>query len=145
MPLRSEQHPWVVDRSARAVSASGESRMTNLDPAVFRTRAFAFFAQVTMPGTRTEHIRVTNGPTYFCLTNPNSEAWVRVQFDAAAERTVTQGDDRRLWDELEAAQELWLRLDQSHPEHFTISISISPDGEQVVTLPGTDRSWSLPL
>lgn len=143
MPLRSEQHPWVMDRSAHAVSASGDSRMTSLDPSALRTRAFGFFAQVTMPGTRAEHIRVKDGPTYFCLTNPNSEAWARVQIDAAAERTVTQGGSHRLWDELEAAHGLWLRLYQPSPEHFTISIS--PDGEQVVTLPGTDRLWSLPL
>jgi protein-L-isoaspartate(D-aspartate) O-methyltransferase len=145
MPLRSEQQPWVVDRSAQAVSASGESRPTSLDPATLRKRDFAFFAQLSLPGTRMETIRVKGGPMYFCLTDPHSEGWTRTELaaDSDDERQVTQGGDRRLWDELETAHELWQRLNQPQPEHFTISIS--PPGEQVVSLPGADRSWSLPL
>jgi methyltransferase of ATP-grasp peptide maturase system len=144
MPLRSEQQPWVMDRSAAVVSASGEHRVTNLDPAALRERAFAFFAQLSLPGTRSETIRVTGGPMYFCLTDPHSEAWARVEVgNPAAERSVTQGGNRRLWDELEAAHELWQHLHQPHPEHFTISISAG--GEEVVSLADAERSWLLPL
>jgi hypothetical protein len=63
--------------------------------------------------------------------------------DLADERPVTQGGDRQMWDELEAAYELWEYLRQPQPKDFTISISA--DGEQAVSLPGADRSWSLPL
>lgn len=144
MPLRSEQQPWVLDRSASVVSASGEHRLTNLDPAVLRTRGFAFFAQLTLPGTRAERIRVKGGLTYFCLVDPQSEAWARVEMaDSAGERAVTQGGDRRTWDELEVAHELWQRLRQPQPEDCTISISAK--GEQVVSLAETEWSWVLPL
>jgi hypothetical protein len=63
--------------------------------------------------------------------------------ETTADRAVTEGGDRRLWDELEAAHEMWLRLDQPKPEQFTISIL--PDGQQVVSVPGADEVWSLPL
>jgi hypothetical protein len=144
MPLRSAEHPFQMDLSATAATASGEQRMTNLDHAVLRERAFAFFAQVALPGTRTEHIRITGGgPMYFCVTDPRSEAWARVEVDTDADRSVTQGGERRLWDELEAAHELWQRLQQPRPENFTITIT--PDGQQVVSLPARDHSWTLPL
>lgn len=82
---------------------------------------------------------------YFCLTDPASQAWARVELaELAAEmRLVTQGGDRRLWDELEATYDLLQRLEQPRPENFTITIT--PDGDQLVDLPGADRSWSLPL
>lgn len=144
MPLRSELQPWVVDRSAEVVSASGEIRVTSLDPAVLRTRDFGFFAQVSLLGTHTETIRVNGGPMYCCLIDPESEAWARVELGvAAAERSVTQGGGRRLWDELEAAHELWQQLGQTQPEDFTISISAN--GEQVVTLPEAGQAWGLPV
>jgi protein-L-isoaspartate(D-aspartate) O-methyltransferase len=144
MPLRSEQQPWVLDRSAQVVSAAGDSRLTSLDPAVLRNRAFAFFAQLSVPGTRTETIRIKGGPMYCCLVGPGGEAWARVELgDPAAERPVTQGGSRGLWNELEAAQELWEQLDQPQPEQFTISIS--KEGEQVVRLAGAEQVWRVPL
>lgn len=143
MPLRSQQQPWVLDRSATVVSASGEDSLTRLDPAVLRKRDFGFFAQLSLPGTRTETIRVKGGPMYCCLVDPHSEAWARMELvePGAAERLVMQGGERRLWDELEAVHEQWERLEQPQPEQFTISISA--EGEQVVNLPGTERVWGL--
>jgi protein-L-isoaspartate O-methyltransferase len=145
MPLRSPAHPYqqLPELSARAVNAPGQHRTTSLDPAALRDRAFAFLAQLTMPGTRAGHVRVKNGPTYFCLTDPHSKAWARVHTGTTADHPVTQGGGRRLWDELEAAHDLWTRLGQPRPEHFTITIT--PDGDQLVDFPGADRSWSLPL
>ncbi len=147
MPLRSEQQPFqtLPELSSRAVNEPGQQRQTSLDPAVLRNRGFAFFAQLALPGTEAGQVGITGGPTYFCLTDPRSQAWARVELptDPAAERAVTQGGERRLWDELEAAHALWLRLDQPHPQDFTTSIS--PEGEQVVNLPGAERAWVLPL
>jgi protein-L-isoaspartate O-methyltransferase len=145
MPLRSTEHPFqeLPELSARAVSAPGEHRTTNLDPAALRERAFAFLAQLAMPGTQAGPVRVKGGPTYFCLADPRSQAWARVETGTGTDRSVTQGGDRHLWDELEATHELWHRLHQPRPENFTITIT--PDGQQVVTLPDTDRSWTLPL
>jgi hypothetical protein len=80
---------------------------------------------------------------YSCLTDPRTEAWARVQIHALADRPVTQGGGRLLWDELEAAHELWQQLHEPRPEDFTITIT--PDGQQLVSLPGTDHSWTLPL
>lgn len=150
MPLRSPEQPFLLrpELSSRAVSESGETRTTRLAPAVLRERGrvFAFFAQLAMPGTESGHVKVKDGPMYFCLTDPHTRAWARVEAtpgDPAADRQVTQGGDRRLWDELEAAHELWLQLQQPRPEDFTIMIT--PDAEQVVAHPATDRRWSLPL
>jgi methyltransferase of ATP-grasp peptide maturase system len=149
MPLRSIEQPFeqLPELSARAVSESGEHRTTRLDPAALRDRAFAFLAQLAMPGTEAGHVIVkdgeTRGPMYFCLTDPRSQAWARVGTSTTAYFPVTQGGDRRLWDELEAAHDLWKRLGQPLSEEFTITIT--PDGDQIVDLPGADRSWSLPL
>lgn len=146
MPLRSEEeHLYELpDLASRAVSAPGPHRRTDLGPVALRKWEFAFLAQLSMPGARAGRIRIKGGPMYFCLTDPRSESWARVEVEADdAEREVTQGGDRRLWDELEAAYELWTRLDQPQPAHFTITVS--PDGGQAVTLPATDKQWSLPL
>ncbi|MEU0794877.1 methyltransferase domain-containing protein [Amycolatopsis sp. NPDC005961] len=146
MPLRSEQEQLdeLPELASRAVSAPGPHRRTVLGPTALRTWEFALFAQLSMPKTRAGRIRLKGGPMYFCLTEPRSESWARVEVDANDdEREVTQGGDRRLWDELEAAHELWTRLDQPHPVDFTITVS--PDGGQAVSLPATDKQWSLPL
>ena len=147
MPLRSEQEQQLhefPELASRAVSAPGPHRRTVLGPTALRKWEFALFAQLSMPETRAGRIRITGGPMYFCLTEPRSESWARVEVDANdTEREVTQGGDRRLWDELEAAHELWTRLDQPHPADFTITVSA--DGGQTVTLPTIDKQWSLPL
>ncbi|ADJ48513.1 protein-L-isoaspartate(D-aspartate) O-methyltransferase [Amycolatopsis mediterranei S699] len=150
MPLRSPDQPFLLqpELSRRAVRGAGETRMTRLAPTVLRERGrvFAFFAQLAMPGTESGHVKVTDGPVYFCLTDPHTGAWARVEAtpgNPAADRQVTQGGDRRLWDELEAAHELWLQLGQPRREDFTISVT--PDAEQVVAHPKTDKRWSLPL
>jgi protein-L-isoaspartate(D-aspartate) O-methyltransferase len=145
MPLRSEHQPFqmLTDLSSRAVNEPGEQRMTGLDPAVLGERSFKFFAQVALPGTEAGPIRVTDGPWYFCLTDPASLSWARVDTGMTADRAVTQGGDRRLWEELEAAHDLWQHLDQPRPEDFTITIT--PDGQQFVAHPGAGRRWTLPL
>nr|WP_225956780.1 methyltransferase domain-containing protein [Amycolatopsis lexingtonensis] len=150
MPLRSPEQPFRQQPAlfSRAVHEAGEDRTTRLAPTVLRERGrvFAFFAQLAMPGTESGHVKVQDGPMYFCLTDPPSGSWARVEAttgDPAADRQVTQGGDRPLWDELEAAHELWLQLRQPHPEDFTILVT--PDGEQVVTHPAADKRWSLPL
>ncbi|MEU4517361.1 hypothetical protein AB0F52_01430 [Amycolatopsis sp. NPDC024027] len=107
---------------------------------------FAFFAQLAMPGTESGYVKVTDGPMHFCLTDPHTGAWARVEAtsgDPAAEREVTQGSDRRLWDELAAAHEQWLHLQQPRPEDFSILVKL--EGEQVVAHPATGTGWLLPL
>ncbi|WP_284742810.1 methyltransferase domain-containing protein [Amycolatopsis sp. RTGN1] len=150
MPLRSPDQPFrlLPELSSRAVHEAGQSRTTRLAPGVLREcgRVFAFFAQLAMPGTKSGHVKVEDGPMYFCLTDPRTGAWARVDTaagDPAADRPVTQGGDRRLWDELEAAHEQWLQLQQPRPEDFTILIT--PDGKQLVAHPAADKRWSLPL
>lgn len=146
MALRSEQEHLqeLPELASRAVSAPGPHRRTNLGPVALRKWEFAFLAQLSMPGARAGRIRVKGGPMYFCLTDPRSESWARVQVDVDdTEREVTQGGDRRLWDELETAHELWTHLGRPQPVDFTITVS--PDGGQAVTLPATDKQWSLPL
>lgn len=146
MPLRSEQQPFdlLAELSSRAVNEPGEERMTSLDPAVLRQRRFAFFAQVALPGTEVGEVRIKGGPRYFCLTDPRSGAWARVELgDQAAARPVTQGGDRQLWDKLEAAHSLWEQLGQPQPEDFRISVS--SEGEQIVNLPEAEPLWLLPL
>jgi methyltransferase of ATP-grasp peptide maturase system len=153
MPLRSIEQPFdlLPELSARAVNEPGEHRTTTLDPATLRSKStFGFLAQLTLRGTEAGHVIARDGKTrtmYFCLTDPRSQSWARVGTGVVTDTTttypVTQGGDRRLWDELEAAYDLWQRLGQPRPEEFTITVT--PDGDQVVDLPGADRSWSLPL
>jgi protein-L-isoaspartate O-methyltransferase len=149
MPLRSTEQPFDLQPklSARAVNEPGEHRTTHLDPTVLRTeRTFAFFAQLAMPGTEAGHVITKDGQTretYFCLTDPLTQSWARVGPSTTPRYTVTQGGERRLWDELEAAHTLWQQLAQPRPEEFTITITA--DGDQIVDLPGADRWWHLPL
>jgi SAM-dependent methyltransferase len=146
MPLRSVEQPIedLPELSSRAVREPGDQRTTGLNPTVLRKRAFGLLAQLTMPGTQAARIRITDGPMYFCLTDPASQSWARVDdVGTSSDHPVTQGGDRRLWDELEAAHDLWQRLGQPNPESFTITIT--PDGDQAVDLPGSGRLWSLPL
>jgi hypothetical protein len=145
MPLRSTEQPFedLPELSSRAVREPGDQRTTGLDPAVLRERAFGFLAQLTLPGTRAAHIRITGGPMHFCLTDPATQAWARVETEPAGDRPVTQSGHRRLWDELETAHHQWQHLKQPHPENFTITIT--PNGEQTITHPGADRQWTLPL
>ncbi|MGH3904317.1 MAG: methyltransferase domain-containing protein, partial [Pseudonocardiaceae bacterium] len=95
MPLRSTEQPFqqLPELSARAVSEPGEHQTTSLDPATLRKRPFAFLAQLALPGTEAGQVIVkdgqTRGPTYFCLTDPRSQAWARVE--TTADRQVTQG------------------------------------------------------
>ncbi|WP_312872054.1 methyltransferase domain-containing protein [Amycolatopsis dendrobii] len=146
MPLRSKEEYLheLPELASRAVSAPGPHRQTGLAPSALRTWDFAFLAQLSMPGARAGRVRVQGGPMYYCLTDPQTESWARVDPDADdTEREVTQGGDRRLWDELEAAYEHWIRLNQPQPADFTITVA--PDGGQAVTLPSTDKQWSLSL
>ncbi|MGW3993927.1 methyltransferase domain-containing protein [Amycolatopsis sp. NPDC004772] len=99
MPLRSDEEHLdeLPGLASRAVSAPGAPRRTDLGPAALRKWEFAFLAQLSMPGARAGRIRIKGGPMYFCLTDPRSESWARVDVDAdEAEREVTQGGDRRL-------------------------------------------------
>ena len=146
MPLRSGHQPFdlLPELSSRAVNDTGEQRTVGLNPAVLRKRGFAFFAQVTMPGTQVGQVGIKGGARYFCLTDPASQAWARVELaDETTERQVTQGGDRRLWDELEAAHEQWEQLGQPAPQDFTVSISEA--GEQMARLPGVEAAWTLPM
>ena len=146
MPLRSkEEHLHELpELASRAVSAPGPHRHTDLAPSTLRTWDFAFLAQLSMPGARAGRVRIQGGPMHYCLTDPQTDSWARVDADTDdTERKVTQGGERRLWDEMEAAYELWIRLDQPQPADFTITVS--PDGGQAVTHPATDKQWSLPL
>ncbi|MGH4023863.1 MAG: methyltransferase domain-containing protein [Pseudonocardiaceae bacterium] len=149
MPLRSTEQPFqeLPELSARAVSEPGEHRVTGLDPAVLRERPFGLLAQLAMPGTEAGHVIVkdgqTRGPMYFCLTDPHSHSWARVDTDTITDRSVTQGGERHLWDELEAAHDLWTELGQPSPADFTITITT--DGGQIVDVSDRSRSWSLPL
>jgi protein-L-isoaspartate(D-aspartate) O-methyltransferase len=156
MPLRSTAQPFdqLAELSARAVNEPGDHRTTTLDPATLRDRdrAFAFLAQLALPGVDAGHV-IHKGPDgrtmYFCLTDPHTYAWARVSTDGI----VTQGGERRLWDELETARTLWHQLGQPRPENFTITIA--DDGQQTIRLADTDlpgadlsgagRSWTLPL
>ncbi|GAA1029357.1 MULTISPECIES: methyltransferase domain-containing protein [Amycolatopsis] len=144
MPLRSKEERFheLPELASRAVSAPGQHRQTGLAPSTLRTWDFAFLAQLSMPGTRAGRVRIQGGPMYYCLTDPQTESWARVDADTdEAEREVTQGGDRRLWDELETAHELWTRLDQPSPADF--AITVSADSEQVVSLPDRATQWTL--
>jgi len=149
MPLRSTEQPFehLPELSGRAATEPGEQRTTNLDPTLLRKSTFGFLAQLAMPGTHAGHIIImdgdTRGPMYFCLTDPRTQSWARVGDDTPIGRPLTQGGDRRLWDELEATYDLWNDLGQPRPENFTITIT--PGGDQIVNLPGADESWSLPM
>lgn len=131
---------WPV---GRVVSASGDTRTTELDPAVLRQPdSFSLFAQIVIPGALVTPVSVGADRTVFCLVHPDG-AWARVELGDALPRRVTQEGDRRLWDELEAAHDLWSSLDRPARDQFTITITA--DGEQSVSVAGTSHRWRLPL
>jgi len=143
MPLRSSADPRIGlgalgELGGAAVSAPGATRDTCITPEVLDELAFAFFAQLNLPGVLTAPIAVVDGPSYFCLIGPNSGSWARVQ-----DGHVTQDGPLRLWDTLEQAHAHWTDLDRPAPQEF--HITITPDGRQSVTVDRAGRSWPLPL
>src|SRR5262249_27193147 len=120
------------------ISAPGIVRETRLAPDVLDDRAFAFFAQLNLPGVVTAPIGLVNGPSYFCLIDPNTGSWARE--DAG---NVTQGGPRSLWDEFEQAHADWIALGRPQPHRF--QLTISPTGRQYATLDHPEPTWPLPL
>jgi protein-L-isoaspartate(D-aspartate) O-methyltransferase len=149
MPLRSPEQSnddesesdWPI---GRVVSASGDTRTTDLDPDVLRASdSFALFAQFALPGTRSVSVTVGSDQTFFCLVHHGSQSWARVELGDDTHRPVTQGGTRHLWDELETAYKLWANLNRPARDQFTITVT--PDGEQYVSLPESPHRWELPL
>jgi len=143
MPLRSSADPRVGrdalgELGGEAISAPGATRDTRISPEVFDGLAFAFFAQLNLPGVLTAPIAFVDGPSYFCLIGPDSGSWARVQ-----DGHVTQGGPLRLWDTLEQAHAHWTDLGRPAPQEF--QITITRDGRQSVTVDRAGRSWPLPL
>jgi protein-L-isoaspartate(D-aspartate) O-methyltransferase len=150
MPLRSPDHRLRdnadVAKMVRGMSdTNGETRTTELDPAVFKERnGFPFLAQLAIPGSVTAPVETESRGKFFCLMHPESGAWARVEMgDDSTTRHVVQGGNRRLWDELEASYELWLSVNRPTRQNF--SITITPEGEQFVYLAGSPYKWRLPL
>jgi methyltransferase of ATP-grasp peptide maturase system len=143
MPLRSPADPRIGldtlgELGGQAISAPGATRDTGIGPNVLDEPAFAFFAQLNLPGVLTAPIAFVDGPRYFCLIGPDSSSWARVQ-----DRHVTQGGPLRLWDILEQAHAHWIDLGRPAPHQF--QITITRGGRQSVTVDRAGRSWSLPL
>jgi hypothetical protein len=149
MPLRSPDN-HILDNSELArlagpvAGAVGEARSTDLHPDVLTgPNDFAFFAQLAIPGSLITPVVVESVGTFFCLIHPDTESWARVELGNGASLPVVQNGRRRLWDELEAAHELWSRLDRPTRDQFMIAIR--SDDEQFVSLAGTSHRWQLPL
>jgi protein-L-isoaspartate O-methyltransferase len=143
MPLRSNHDQRVGfsalgDLGSAAVRGPGAVRDIHVLPAVLDEPAFAFFAQLHLPGTLTAPITIADGPSYFCLLEPNSRSWARIH-----DHQVTQGGPLSLWDTLEHAHDQWIGLDRPAPHQF--QITITPDGRQSVTTDHTEQAWQLPL
>ncbi|MDH6132223.1 hypothetical protein P3T37_001608 [Kitasatospora sp. MAA4] len=102
-------------------------------PGEFDTHPAQFALGLRLPGLRTmdvwaDHARFGTGRT---------EIWDSISYahcrwaDPDGNHAVAQSGPRRLWDEVEAAFEWWVKNDRPGPERFGLT----------VTTDGTHRAW----
>ncbi|SDU81082.1 methyltransferase domain-containing protein [Jiangella alkaliphila] len=102
-------------------------------------RAFAFLAQLHLPGARVYHAVRDDGRRLRGLLAPDG-SWAEVyEPDPAGECAVEQGGPQRLWDVVETAHHLW--IDAGRPDWTSYGFHAEP-GRQTVTL-GDHSGWEL--
>lgn len=134
-----------ADRTAAHHAEECAPGRTLLDPAVLDDQAFAFLAQLHLPGVRKYWATREDGRQLFGLLAPDT-SWAEVyEPDGNGERDLEQGGPRRLWNLLEQAYRLW--LETGRPDWTDFSFRAEP-GRQIVSLdtpaPGAG-TWRLPL
>lgn len=113
MPLRA---PQAHEVSWPEMDAPGSMRSTTLPAGVISpTSPFEFFAGLELPD-----VHAAGASRCVLLTHPDG-SWARHETDF-----VVQSGPRRLWDEVEAAYELWRTLGEPRRARFGVSI----DGER---------------
>jgi methyltransferase of ATP-grasp peptide maturase system len=116
MPLRASgtlEPIWPTPQS------TGSTRSTDLPPTVVSpTNPFEFFVGLELP-----EVHVAGAAKSVVLAHSDG-SWARHESDR-----VTQGGPRRLWDEVEAAYQKWLKLGQ--PRRARFGITVSPDVQEL--------------
>jgi methyltransferase of ATP-grasp peptide maturase system len=122
----------------------GESRSTTLP--IERVRVgdpFDEFAALRTAGFGwTEFVPGNGDPAEVWLTHRDG-SWV-CHSGADGRMQVRQGGPRRLWDEVEAAFDVWQKLGE--PTHDRFGLTVTPDGQHRVWLDEPDgaHTWELP-
>ncbi|MFW6694677.1 methyltransferase domain-containing protein [Streptomyces sp. MAR4 CNX-425] len=141
MPSRHPQ-PAVAPYASEYVTGH-----TALDPALLDDLAFAFFAQLHLPGVRRYAATHEDGRELVGVRAADS-SWAEVyEPDSTGRRRyLEQGGPRRLWDAVESAHRVW--VEHHKPDWTRFTFAAGP-GQQVVTLRADDGSevdrWELPL
>ncbi|MEV4311952.1 methyltransferase domain-containing protein [Actinocrispum sp. NPDC049592] len=129
MPLRTSA-PEVTWPSP---DTTGSTRSTSLSAGVLSpTHPFEFFAGLGLPDVQA----VGAAGDSVLLGHPDG-SWARHDGE-----TVTQSGPRRLWDEVEAAYEQWLSLDE--PRRARFGITVTPERQEIwLDAPDNEHRWSL--
>jgi methyltransferase of ATP-grasp peptide maturase system len=142
MTVRDRRNP----RTALGAEG-GETRSTELPVGQLRrttSNAFESFLALRTGGFGWAESMPDNGdPAEVWLTRRDG-SWVCHTEAADGRMQVRQGGPRRLWDEIEAAHEVWTALGE--PTHDRFGLTVTPDGTHRVWLdnPDTGHAWELP-
>jgi methyltransferase of ATP-grasp peptide maturase system len=140
MPVRDHQFPTTAFGAD-----DGVTRATELPVERIRVTEDAFdaFAALRTGGFGWTEFNPDNGdPAEVWLTHRDG-SWV-CHTEEGGRMQVRQGGPRRLWDEVEAAFEVWRGLGE--PEHDRFGLTVTPDGRHHVWLDNPDgpHAWELP-
>jgi hypothetical protein len=127
MPLRAPDTQHVVWPTKEDV---GSTRTTNLPAGVVSpTSPFEFFAGLGLPD-----VHAAGAHNAVLLAHPDG-SWARHEIT-----TVTQGGPRRLWDEVEAAYDQWLKLGE--PRRARFGITVTPEAQTLwLDEPDSPHNW----
>jgi methyltransferase of ATP-grasp peptide maturase system len=133
MPSR---HPRPADAG---YSSDYTKSTTMLDPRALDNRAFAFTAQLYLPGVRKYWATDGEGHSMTGLHAPDG-SWAEVHEPRSdGTRYLEQGGPRQLWSTLEEAHRFWKSAGQ--PDWTAFGFTATPERQEVRL---TDRAWELP-
>jgi SAM-dependent methyltransferase len=141
LPERAEfppsRHPTPLPA---ALAKDDIARVTHLAPDVVDSPAFAFAAQLHLPGVRRYWDLDDGGRDLFGLAAPDG-SWAEVyEADGDGSRLLRQAGPQRLWTVLEDAHTRWQSMGE--PDWSRYTFHAAPTG-QTVSLDG--RCWPLPI
>lgn len=141
MPLRSGGGETKAHVPTRLEGACQE---TELSARVLDDWTFSFFAQLHMPpGLVRTYGKDDAGLHVTTLCDPTDGSAARIADTPDGTSTVITTGPRDLWQPVEAAHHLWLRLNRPRREWFTIEAALDEQSVKYTTPDGTVHRWTL--
>ena len=134
MTARAQATPRPTDLKTRQGKPTGPSRPVRVTPDVLRDRSFRFAAQLALPDVITFDVQDSDGARSTYIQHVRGDSWARVQRIEEA-TAVTQGGERRLWDELERAYDGWRWAGSPKLERHRVSVT---SAGQIISLDDHD-------